>query len=184
MTTKTCSNCGFIGEIIHFKNGPRGRKIHDECQRCRNEMANLINHREQLFTYLVQYENAYNALIFGADVMNRFRKFNLTPSYAAGGEYLGSMHDTHFVPIAHLAFQHAESDVKAGINLIREIDEALGPIISITPNMKLERRVMTREEIRACILLYESIPTGMGELSKLTIKVSKKKNILRRLFGI
>ncbi|ARU31592.1 hypothetical protein CAP31_07770 [Sulfuriferula sp. AH1] len=116
--------------------------------------------------------------------MNNFKKWNLIPSYANGGEYLGSMHDTHFVPIAHLALEHAESDIKVGINLIREIENALGPIVSITPDMKFERKVWTRETIRADIVLYESIPTGTGDKSKVTIKVPEKKNALRRLFGI
>lgn len=184
MTTKTCKNCGFTGEVIHFRNGPRGRKIHDECQTCRNEIANLIDQRSQLFTYLKKYKDAYRALTFGTDVMNNFKKWDLTPSYAKEGAHCGSMHDTHFVPIAHLALEHAESDIKVGINLINEIEKALGPIVSITPDMKFEHKVWTREALRADIVLYESIPTGTGNKSKVTIKVPENKSALHRLFGI
>ena len=160
MTIRTCRNCGFTGEIIHFKNGPRGRKIHDECSTCRQELTNLIDQRCQLFTYLMKYRNAFDALTLGTEIMNNFKKWDLTPSYEKGGQHLGSMQDTHFVPIAHLALEHAESDIKVGTDLRKEIEKVLGPIVSISPDIKIERKVWTRENLRSDIASYENIPTG------------------------
>jgi len=181
MTSLTCKSCGHTGEQIDFKNGPRGRKIYDECSECRKNMENLVNQRCQLYTYLMKYRSAHIAITIGGDILENFKKDELTPSYLKKGEFFGSMYDSHFVPIANLAFEHALNDIGAGVNLRNEVEEALGKIVSIGETIGNSKSEWNRNNVTSEIIAYTSIPTGQVQKKEVVFS-EEKKSIFGDLF--
>lgn len=181
--TLICQNCGHEGDEAEFKNGPRGRKLHSECNKCRNELSTLVDQRSQLHTYLTKYRSAHIAISIGGEILENFKKMELTPSYLSNGEFRGTLHDSHFVPIANLAYEHALNDIKNDLNLRPDVEKALGEISSVDKGDTNLKRGWNRANLLAEIEIYTSIPTGSGTKDAST-PTKTSKNLFRRLLGL
>lgn len=183
MSDPTCINCGFTGDVSHFKNGARGRKIHEECQKCRDELANLVDEYRMLQMYFKKYHDAYRVLsLKDKEFIDGFIKSDMTPSYLLGDQFLGSLHDSHFVPIANLAFEHALADFNAGVNIMEAVKKVLGGIVTADSEIQGWKVVWERSKLRDQIAVFDTIEPGKGKQSKPV--EARKKGFLRRLLGI